>query len=245
MAKLIWYGRAPSGADVEVVLDVDDPDPLHVVGQASTLDAGLTRAGFKASDRFARPAYGGGGGPGKGKRPDLAPPPGIIVPEHCGEPAKYIVYNKDNVTAKAREALAARGVPEGKVDMWVCSKDKACEDVTSGKSERPWAGFDMKPVPAAAPPAKPALEGAFIRDTPPPAAADDGVVAAAGTGPLGEKAAGDAAWASFDAKVEALGYGEATLAEIARGIVIQKGVTTRGQLAELIERMVKAPRRRG
>jgi hypothetical protein len=248
LTKLIWYGRAPSGAEVEVVLE--DMAPEQVVPRLGALDAALKAASFGPSDRFARPTYGGGGGPGKGKRPDLAPPPGIIVPEHCGEPMKYIVYAKDS--AKGHEG---RGVPPGKADMWVCHKDKLCEEVTSGRSERAFATFDMKPIPAAqdaAPPAKPPAPPAAAAAAPPPPAPasppapDDGVVAARGTGPPpGEKAAGDAAWASFDAKAEALGYSEATLAEIARGIVIQKGVTTRGQLAELIERMVKAPRRRG
>ena len=264
MAKLIWYGRAPSGAEVEIHLDPSEiaievegstkanpktraPYPTELFDAFKRADSGLASVGFKGSDRFARPTYGGGGGGhGKGKRPDLAPPPGIVVPEHCGAPAKYIVYNKDNVTARAREALAARGVPEGKADMWVCSKDKACEDVTSGKSERPWAGFDMKPIPKpaeakpAAAPTQPATPAPGTTPPPPPQAP-----AAPPPAENAGHAAGDAAWASFDAKAEALGYSQETIREIAGTIPVVRGETTRPQLEALLAKMKAAPRKRG
>jgi len=155
---ITWYGKGPSGADFEIKIE-SDGDATAIARAAGALDAAMQHASFKASDRFARPAYGGGGGGGgKGRKPDLDPPAGIVVPEHCGEPMKYIIYNKDNVTPKAREGLTARGVPAGKSDMFVCHKDKQCEEVTSGRSDRAYATFDMKPVkpPAAAAPPKPA-----------------------------------------------------------------------------------------
>lgn len=81
-------------------------------------------------------------------------------------------------------------------------------------------------------------------DTATPASAEHETEPAGGPAPQDGRIAGDQAWISFNKKVEELGYNDQTLAEIARGIVINRGATTRSQLQELIERMKKAPRKR-
>lgn len=134
--KFVWFGKSPTGADVEFQVDsVGDAENAKIV------DAAIKAAGFLPSPRFAPPTYGGGG---RGnQRPETPAPTGIIRPDHCGVPMKYVVYKKDGA-----KGFPDRGVDAGKADMWVCSKDKQCEDVTSGKSDRAHANFDMKKAPA-------------------------------------------------------------------------------------------------
>lgn len=232
---ITWYGKGPNGADVEVQIETEG-DARAIAAAAGALEAAMHGAGFKPGDRFARPAYGGGGGggAGKGRKPDLDPPAGIVVPAHCGEPMKYIRYK--SAGAKGHEG---RGVPAGEKDMFVCHKDKQCEEVTSGRSDRAFATFDMKPVKpaAAAAPPKPAA--------PPPPATPPPAPARPATPPAADPIAGDRAWDSFETKAEELGYNNQELIrEIARDIPVVRGETTRGQLQTLLEKMKAAPRRR-
>lgn len=236
---ITWYGKGPSGADVEIKIEAEG-DVAAIARAAGALDAAMQHANFKPSDRFARPAYGGGGGgAGKGRKPDLEPPAGIVVPQHCGEPMKYIRYKKAN--AKGHEG---RGVPAGEADMFVCHKDKQCEEVTSGRSERAFATFDMKPVKPAAASAPPPAAAAPPAAAPPKPAAPPAAPPPAPPA-ASDKIAGEMAWTSFEAKAEELGYNNQELIrEIARGIPVVREETTRGQLQTLLDRMRKAPRRR-
>lgn len=137
MNTFIWYGKSPTGADVEFRVDL----PFDTIeGDAWAVDAALKKAGFVPSQRFAPPTFGGGRG--NQQRAQNPPPPGIVVPEHCGVAMKYVKYKKDGTVAAP--AMLARGLVDGWKDMWLCSKDKQCEDVTSGKSDRPAVNFDMK-----------------------------------------------------------------------------------------------------
>lgn len=148
----IWYGRSPTGADVEVHGSLEG-DTASSAAMFKTFDAALAAAGFRRSERFDKPTYGGGG-PGKNKRPDLPPPPGILVPfcVHCRQSPssekpdvvmRYIKYKKDGAKAGPRTA-------ENEAEMWVCPREKECEFVKSGKSDRAYAYFHMNPDPAQA-----------------------------------------------------------------------------------------------
>lgn len=200
----IWYGRAPSGADVEVHLNVNEivlevagstpanpvtraPYPTELFDAFKRADAALKAAGFTRSERFDKPTYGGGGS--KQKRPDTPPPPGIMVPQHCGEAMKYIRYKKDGA-----KGFPARGVAEGYADMWVCVKDKQCEDVTSGKSDRAHASFDMRPDTEA----KPAESN-------------------------GDRAMEAKEWVDFWTKVRAMGYDRPMVFETAADVLTGHG----------------------
>ena len=144
MSEMIWYGKAPSGADVEVKLTVDGKTPAETVASLKALDVAAKTAGFARSERFDRPSYGGGGRPGA-PRPETPPPADLEVPEHCGV---AMVYKPPKEAADGKKAVAAR---------WECRKGRDCaEPEERGGNKYPatnWhmtkkAGSATEPTPA-------------------------------------------------------------------------------------------------
>jgi len=127
-----YYGKTPSGVEMALTLDVDaGKKPAEIAAYLKAVDLELKAAGFTRSDRLDKPAGGWGGGKGQQPRPETPPPAGIVRPDHCDAPMRYVKYRKDGAPG-----APARNLDPGWKDMWVCSKDKGCEDVTSGKSEK-------------------------------------------------------------------------------------------------------------
>ena len=154
-----YFGKTPSGVEMALTLDVDGKTPAEIAAYLKSVDAELKAAGFTRSDRLDKPA-GGWGGKGQQPRAETPPPAGIVRPDHCATPMRYMKYRKEGAPG-----APARNLDPGWRDMWVCAKDKQCEDVTSGKSEKAAANFDMK-AEAAATPAEAPSNGAVPHDRP-------------------------------------------------------------------------------
>lgn len=142
-----YYGKTPNGVEMALTLSLEGIDtPDEIATFCTQLDAALHAKKFTRSDRLDKPAGGWGGKGQQQAKPKMAPPAGIVQPPHCGEPMQYVKYHNDKTANAPGDEF--RGLPAGWKDMWVCAKDKQCEDVTSGKSDRAAVNFDMKRTPA-------------------------------------------------------------------------------------------------
>jgi len=111
-----FYVKSPSG--IETALHVATADvasiPALVEGMKEA-DALLKAAGFVRSDRLDKPAYQKGGG--AFNAPQETPPPADLeVPEHCGQPMKYVPEkpkaNGDGVVSAHWDCRKGRGCAE-------------------------------------------------------------------------------------------------------------------------------------
>jgi hypothetical protein len=111
MTTMTWFGKSPTGADVEFCFDLDVDGPIDA---GATLDRNLKAAGYTRSERFDRPVYAGPSF-GGGKPPETAPPADLVVQECCKLPMRYI---------PVREAT---GDKDGVAAHWDCRKGRGCE----------------------------------------------------------------------------------------------------------------------
>lgn len=88
----------------------------------------LDAMGFKHDTSFDKPAYGGGGWKGGGAKQEDVAPAGLKVPEHDGQPMRFIA------AGKRRDGTAFS-------PRFVCRADKACTE--KDKEGRPFATWQM------------------------------------------------------------------------------------------------------
>jgi len=128
-----FYAVSPSG--IEMVVHVELVDVAHIdalIAAAADADKRLAGRGFKRSERLSQQRFGGGGG-GNKRQEDTAPED-IEVPEHCGQPMRFIKggERKDGTAYQPR---------------FVCRAEAQCAD-KDGQG-RPFASWKMHKKEAA------------------------------------------------------------------------------------------------